>query len=91
MTQPRKRKVRAEKNGAARAGSRGDDIAEFLLHLEKERDQSPHTVKAYTRDLAAFTDFCDRHYAGRWAWSTVDRAGVKAPASLTIAIQASRN
>ena len=77
MTQPRRRDIRAEKNGAARAGSRSDDIAEFLLHLEKERDQSPNTVKAYTRDLAAFTDFCDRHYAGHWAWSTVDRAGFR--------------
>jgi integrase/recombinase XerC len=62
-------------NGAAKA--RSEDVAEFLLHLEKERDQSPHTVKAYTRDLAAFTDFCDRHYAGRWAWESVDRSGFR--------------
>jgi integrase/recombinase XerC len=52
-------------------------VAEFLLHLEKERDQSPHTVKAYTRDLAAFTEFCDRHYAGQWSWETVDRSGFR--------------
>ena len=66
---------RGEKNGAS--GVRNEDVAEFLLHLEKERDQSPNTVKAYTRDLAAFTDFCDRHYAGRWAWETVDRSGFR--------------
>ena len=41
-------------------------VEEFLVHLDKERNQSPHTVKAYGRDLAAFTDFCDRHYAGNW-------------------------
>ena len=66
---------RGEKNGASRV--RNEDVAEFLLHLEKERDQSPHTVNAYTRDLAAFTEFCDRHYAGRWAWETVDRSGFR--------------
>lgn len=53
------------------------EVGEFLLHLEKERDQSPHTVKAYARDLGAFTSFCDRHYGGRWTWATVDRAGLR--------------
>jgi integrase/recombinase XerC len=77
VSQPRRRRGRAETDGAARAASRGHDIAEFLRHLEKERDQSPHTIKAYSRDLAAFTDFCDRHYAGEWAWDTVDRAGFR--------------
>lgn len=52
-------------------------ITEFLEHLEKERGQSPHTVKAYGRDLGAFTDFCDRHYGGRWDWETVDRLGLR--------------
>jgi integrase/recombinase XerC len=51
-------------------------VAEYLLHLEKERDVSPHTVKAYARDLEAFTDFCNRHY-GDWTWETVDRLGVR--------------
>ncbi|HET8623354.1 MAG TPA: tyrosine recombinase XerC [Gemmatimonadales bacterium] len=51
-------------------------IDDFLLHLEKERQHSPHTVAAYRRDLAAFTAFCDRHY-GRWTWGSVDRAGVR--------------
>ncbi|HEV8454049.1 MAG TPA: tyrosine recombinase XerC [Gemmatimonadales bacterium] len=49
---------------------------EYLEHLEKERDVSPHTVKAYARDLEAFTDFCDRHY-GDWGWTTVDRLGLR--------------
>ena len=77
MSPSRGRAGGGEKNGAGRSRLRNDDVAEFLLHLEKERDQSPHTVKAYTRDLAAFTDFCDRHYAGRWAWETVDRSGFR--------------
>jgi integrase/recombinase XerC len=52
------------------------EVAEYLTHLEKERDVSPHTVKAYSRDLAGFTEFCDRHY-GEWTWATVDRLGIR--------------
>jgi integrase/recombinase XerC len=51
-------------------------VMEYLEHLEKERDVSPHTVKAYARDLEAFTDFCNRHY-GEWSWTTVDRLGLR--------------
>lgn len=53
------------------------DVAEFLVYLEKEKNQSPHTVKAYGRDLVAFCTFCDRHYDGRWRWDTVDRTGFR--------------
>jgi integrase/recombinase XerC len=52
------------------------EVTEYLTHLEKERDVSPHTVKAYSRDLAQFTEFCDRHYGG-WTWATVDRLGIR--------------
>ena len=51
-------------------------IHDFLLHLEKEKQHSPHTVTAYRRDLEAFTSFCDRHY-GRWTWESVDRTGLR--------------
>jgi integrase/recombinase XerC len=53
------------------------EVTEFLTHLEKEKGHSPHTVKAYRRDLEAFTEFCDRHYAGAWTWTTVDRLGLR--------------
>jgi integrase/recombinase XerC len=53
------------------------EVTNYLAHLEKERDVSPHTVKAYSRDLEAFTEFCDRHYAGAWMWATVDRLGLR--------------
>ena len=64
-----------------REGPRGDDeapvppdVAEFLLHLEKERDVSPHTRIAYARDLAAFSTFLAREGEGEgWHWGTVDR------------------
>jgi integrase/recombinase XerC len=58
-------------------GQSHPEVAEFLTHLEKERGQSPHTVKAYGRDLQAFTEFCDRHYGGGWSWSSVDRLGFR--------------
>ncbi|HEX7337439.1 MAG TPA: site-specific integrase, partial [Gemmatimonadales bacterium] len=56
--------------------SRRTEITEYLVHLQKERDVSPHTVKAYGRDLEDFTEFCNRHY-GDWKWETVDRLGVR--------------
>jgi integrase/recombinase XerC len=49
---------------------------EFLRHLADERQQSPHTVTAYRRDLEAFAEFCGRHY-GEWRWTTVDRLGLR--------------
>jgi integrase/recombinase XerC len=52
------------------------EVTEYLTHLEKERAVSPHTVKAYGRDLEDFTEFCDRHY-GEWKWQTVDRLGLR--------------
>jgi integrase/recombinase XerC len=55
---------------------RRSEVTEYLVHLEKERDVSPHTVKAYARDLDAFTEFCNRHY-GDWSWASVDRLGLR--------------
>jgi len=52
-------------------------VEDFLLHLEKELDHSPHTLKAYRRDLTAFAAFCGRFYGGVWQWSTVDRLGIR--------------
>ena len=52
------------------------EVTEYLVHLEKERDVSPHTLKAYARDLEDFTEFCNRHY-GNWTWTTVDRSGLR--------------
>jgi len=52
-------------------------VAEFLEHLAKERDQSPHTVKAYARDLRAFLAFADQYYGGGWSFEQVDRLGIR--------------
>lgn len=55
------------------------EIEAFLLFLEKERNDSPHTVKAYGRDLARFQSFADGYYGGarRWTWRSVDRLALR--------------
>jgi integrase/recombinase XerC len=51
-----------------------DDVTGFLTHLEKQRDVSPNTVKAYGRDLADFTAYLQGHYGARpWSWESIDR------------------
>jgi integrase/recombinase XerC len=55
------------------------ELAEFTAFLAKERNDSPHTVKAYARDVAGFAEFCDRYYggSGRWSWRGVDRLAIR--------------
>ena len=46
----------------------------FLVHLQKERDVAPNTVKAYSRDLAEFCTFLATHMGvDEWDWGSVDR------------------
>jgi integrase/recombinase XerC len=54
-----------------------NEISEFVTFLEKERNDSPHTVKAYARDLEAFAAFCQNYYGGPWKWAGVDRLAVR--------------
>ena len=54
------------------------EAADFLRWLEVERNDSPNTVKAYGRDIAAFEGFLDRYYGGeRWTWAGVDRLSIR--------------
>lgn len=53
-------------------------IASFLLHLQKGRDVSAHTVSAYMRDLGELLVFLDaRHGRDAWSWRTVDRFALR--------------
>src|SRR3989475_7956511 len=53
------------------------ELAEFVAFLSKERNDSPHTVKAYARDVAEFAAFCGRYYGGAWSWAGVDRLAIR--------------
>ncbi|MEP6690229.1 MAG: tyrosine recombinase XerC [Gemmatimonadaceae bacterium] len=59
-------------------GALPSDVEEFLLHLTKERDDSPNTVKAYRRDLAAFSEFLAGYYGtSEWSWGGLDRLAIR--------------
>src|ERR1700734_4361037 len=46
-------------------------VADFLRHL-RERNASPHTIKAYRQDLALFAA-----YAGARGWKQIDHIAVR--------------
>jgi integrase/recombinase XerC len=55
-----------------------DDVRDFLISLERERDYSAHTVRAYRRDLAGFAAFlAARAGGGAWGWDRVDRLTIR--------------
>lgn len=66
--------------GAAAPDARRPEVGEFLTYLAKERNDSPHTVRAYGRDLDAFQAFCDEYFGGadQWRWEGVDRLALRA-------------
>lgn len=49
------------------------DLRAFLVHLEKERDLSPNTLRAYGTDLAAFEGYLRTQFGESWSWEQVDR------------------
>lgn len=54
------------------------EIGEFLVHLEKERDLSPSTLSAYTRDLREFSTWLAQTYGERgWDWNELSRTNIR--------------
>lgn len=54
------------------------DIADFLRHLSSERDLSPHTVAAYTRDLQLFCEYLSQQgHEGETFFTAVDRLAMR--------------
>lgn len=59
-------------------GALPPSAADFLVHLEKERDVSPNTLRAYGRDLGEFASFLAGYYGAReWSWEGVDRLAIR--------------
>jgi integrase/recombinase XerC len=55
------------------------EVAEYLEHLRNERDVSPNTVLAYSRDLNELVTFFSSYYGGEaWSWQGVDRLAIRA-------------
>jgi integrase/recombinase XerC len=53
-------------------------VDDYLEHLQKERDVSPNTVVAYSRDLRAFVEFLNEYHRGTsWDWGGVDRMAMR--------------
>ena len=60
--------------GQAESSPPPPQLSDFLIHLEKERDVSPHTLSAYARDLDTFVAYLSaQHGAEGFAWDAVDR------------------
>ena len=54
------------------------EVAEYLEHLRDERDVSPNTIVAYTRDLSELVYFLSSYYGGEgWSWQGVDRFAIR--------------
>ena len=54
------------------------EVSDFLTHLEKERDVSPNTLKAYRRDLEELVAFLGNYYGGgEWSWQGLDRLAMR--------------
>lgn len=57
-----------------RSEHRPSEVGEFLLHLEKERDVSPHTLRAYAHDLDRFVAYLAAQTGiDGFTWDGVDR------------------
>lgn len=53
-------------------------IDAFLTHLEKERDVSPNTLTAYSRDLGEFMTYLSHYYGEKsWTWQGIDRLTIR--------------
>jgi integrase/recombinase XerC len=54
------------------------EVADFLMHLEKERNVSPNTVLAYRRDLGVFVEYLGEYYGtAAWSWQGIDRLAIR--------------
>jgi integrase/recombinase XerC len=53
-------------------------VEEFLAMLAAERNASPHTVRAYARELRGFADFLAKQYGARLAIAKIEHPQIRA-------------
>lgn len=53
-------------------------VEEFLAMLATERNASPHTVRAYARELRGFADFLAKQYGARLAIAKIEHPQIRA-------------
>jgi integrase/recombinase XerC len=53
-------------------------VDEFLAMLAHERNASPHTVRAYERELRNFADYLDKQYGARLALRRIEHQQIRA-------------
>lgn len=57
---------------------RREAVRAFLRFVAHERQLSPHTVEAYTEDLAEFEAFLGGYYGEpEWSWRGIDRLAIR--------------
>jgi integrase/recombinase XerC len=60
-----------------RDSPRHPDVLAFLTHLQKERDVSPNTLRAYRKDLANLETFLGSQLGNSWTWDQIDRLALR--------------
>jgi integrase/recombinase XerC len=62
----------------ASLGGTSKEVASFLTHIRDERQLSPRTVTAYSRDLDELRAFLGNYYGDPgWRWENVDRLAIR--------------
>ena len=56
----------------------GRQVQAFLAMLASERNASPHTVRAYARELHGFADFLAKQYGARLAVAKIEHPQIRA-------------
>jgi integrase/recombinase XerC len=70
--------AQSSRAAGARSPARSPELSTFLVHIERERQLSPRTVKAYANDLDELEAFLSGYYGDpNWTWRAIDRLAIR--------------